>query len=97
MFDIVWFYDSTRLFSEPQRTALGLAHPTCAADGCERPFAWRELHHRRPWSHAGSTNLDEAIPLCHFHHQRIHDHSYTHRSKSDGAITFRQTDVHRRL
>jgi hypothetical protein len=48
-------------------------------------------------SPGANCNLDEAIPLCHFHHQRIHDHSYTHRSKSDGAITFRQTDVHRRL
>ena len=29
---------------------ISMLHATCAADGCERPFAWRELHHRRPWS-----------------------------------------------
>jgi hypothetical protein len=29
-----------RLFSQAQRIALGLIHHTCAADGCERPFAW---------------------------------------------------------
>jgi hypothetical protein len=79
---------SARLFSEPQRTALGLAHATCAADGCERPFSWCELHHLRPWSHGGSTDLADAVPLCHFHHQRIHDHRYRHARSSAGSITF---------
>ena len=37
-----------RLFTEAQRVALGLTHTTCAADGCERPYAWCELHHRNP-------------------------------------------------
>ncbi len=38
---------SRRLFSDHQRVGVGLTHPTCAADGCERPFAWCELHHRQ--------------------------------------------------
>ena len=48
--DLGW---SKRLFSEAQRVACGLTYATCAADGCERPFAWCELHHRRPWSAGG--------------------------------------------
>ncbi len=40
----------SRLFSESQRLAKGLQHTTCVADGCERPYAWCELHHRQPWS-----------------------------------------------
>ena len=48
--DLGW---SKRLFSEAQRVACGLTHVTCAADGCERPFAWCEMHHRRPWSAGG--------------------------------------------
>jgi hypothetical protein len=32
-----------RLFTEHQRVALAARHTTCAADGCERPFAWCEL------------------------------------------------------
>lgn len=77
---------SSRLFSEAQRTALGLRHTTCAADGCERPFAWCELHHRRPWSHGGATDLSDAVPLCHFHHQRIHDPAYHHRAGPGGGV-----------
>ena len=42
-----------RLFSEPQRLAKGLEHTTCAATGCERPYAWCELHHRQPWAQGG--------------------------------------------
>ncbi|MCX6396923.1 MAG: DUF222 domain-containing protein [Propionibacteriales bacterium] len=81
---------SSRLFTEPQRTALGLTHSSCAADGCDRPFAWCELHHRDPWGRGGQTNLADAIPLCHFHHQRIHDRDYQHRFEPDGSVTFRR-------
>ncbi len=68
----------SRLFREPQRIALATRHTTCAAAGCQRPYAWTELHHRQPWSHGGTTNLKDAIPLCGFHHRRIHDPDYTH-------------------
>jgi hypothetical protein len=78
----------TRLFSQAQRLAAGLRHDTCAADGCDRPYAWCELHHRSPWSKGGRTNLDNAIPLCHRHHQWIHDTAYCHRRMPDGSIRF---------
>ena len=77
-----------RFFSEPQRVALGTRHDTCAADGCDRPYAWCDLHHQDPWSHGGHTDLDKAIPLCGFHHRRIHDPAYWHRRHPDGTITF---------
>jgi len=79
-----------RLFNEAQRTALGLKHQTCAADGCERPFAWCELHHEVPWSEGGRTDLARAIPLCHFHHQRIHDPGYGHSRLPGGGLRFYQ-------
>jgi hypothetical protein len=79
---------SARLFSDSQRTALGIRHDSCAADGCERPFAWCELHHRRPWSHGGRTDLADAVPLCSFHHRRIHDNAFRHTRGPDGSITF---------
>ena len=62
-----------RLFSDPQRVALSIHHSTCAAEGCERPYAWSELHHWRPWKAGGRTDLEDAVPLCHFHHRRVHD------------------------
>jgi hypothetical protein len=77
-----------RLFSGPQRIALGLRFTTCVADGCERPFAWCELHHRRPWSQQGRTDLADALPLCHFHHQRIHDTGFVHATLPDGSVRF---------
>jgi len=78
----------SRLFSQAQRIAVSLRHDTCATDGCQRAFAWCELHHRQPWSHGGKTDLAEAIPLCHWHHQRIHDHAYHHTQMPDGSLRF---------
>jgi hypothetical protein len=80
---------SSRLFTETQRIAIGLNHQTCAAQGCQRPFAWCELHHRDPWALGGKTDLADAVPLCHFHHQRIHDRSYQH-AFTPAGITFHQ-------
>lgn len=77
-----------RLFSDQQRLGIGLKHKTCAADGCERPFAWCELHHRRPWASLGRSDLAEAVPSCHFHHQRIHDGSFLHAQLLDGSVRF---------
>ena len=61
-----------RLFTEAQRVALSTRHTTCAADDCQRPFAWCEIHHRQPWSHGGPTDLANAVPLCGYHHRRAH-------------------------
>jgi hypothetical protein len=82
---------SRRLFSEAQRTAGALLHRTCAAEGCETPYAWCELHHRIPWTASrGPTDLDVMQPLCGFHHRRIHDPGYLHRRLPDGSVRFHQ-------
>ena len=63
-----------RLHSKNQRRALALTHDTCAITGCERPFAWCEIHHQKiPWSRGGPTDLDNGLPLCGYHHRRAHD------------------------
>jgi hypothetical protein len=67
-----------RFFTEAQRVALATTYDTCAATGCDRPYAWTELHHHHPWATGGTTNLHHAIPLCGHHHRRIHDPSYHH-------------------
>jgi len=72
-----------RFFSDPQRTALAVVYDTCAAEGCDRPFAWSELHHRHPWSKGGFTDLDLAIPLCVYHHRLIHDPHHRHHITTD--------------
>ncbi|QZY30648.1 HNH endonuclease signature motif containing protein [Nocardioides coralli] len=78
----------TRFFTDTQATAGALHHTSCAADGCDVPYAWTELHHRQPWSHGGTTDLDQMIPLCGFHHRRIHDRGYLHRHHPDGSVRF---------
>jgi hypothetical protein len=79
-----------RLFNRSQDIAVTLNHQTCAADGCEHPLAWCDLHHRKAWASGGRTDLRDAVPLCGFHHRRIHDHRYRHVYRSDGSITFQQ-------
>ncbi len=79
---------TSRFFTEAQRVALATRQHTCRAEGCDRPIAWCELHHRDPWSLGGTTNLDDAVGLCGFHHRRIHDPRYHHHDGPDG-ITFR--------
>jgi hypothetical protein len=69
---------SQRLFTKAQAVALSALHDQCAAEGCERPFAWCELHHKQPWGHGGPTDLANAAPLCGHHHRRIHDPMYEH-------------------
>ena len=80
---------STRLFTRAQAVALSSVHESCAAAGCDRPFAWCELHHKVPWGAGGPTDLANAAPLCGFHHRRVHDQHYDHRWEPDGTVTFR--------
>jgi hypothetical protein len=81
---------SQRFFTEAQRVALALTYDTCAADDCDRPYAWTEHHHEDPWSTGGTTDLDKAVPLCGYHHRRVHDPGYHHR-------VFRESDGRRRV
>jgi hypothetical protein len=78
----------SRLFTDTQRTALATGHDTCAADGCERPYAWCELHHWDPWQRGGRSDLRNAVPLCHFHHRRVHDTGFVHARLPDGSVRF---------
>lgn len=86
---------TARFFTEHQRTALAARYDTCAAHGCDRPYAWTELHHRHPWSRGGPTDLDHAVPLCGHHHRLIHHADYRHRidTNPQGAktVTFHRT------
>ncbi len=74
---------SRRLYSDAQRVAIAAAYDMCAADGCTRPVAWAELHHEHPWSLGGRTNIDNAIPLCRWHHGCIHNPNLEHEITTD--------------
>ncbi len=88
---------SSRLFTQNQRTALATVYDECAGQGCDRPYAWCELHHEKPWSEGGRTDLRDAVPVCGFHHRRLHDPRFQHVITADPGhpgrkrITFRHT------
>jgi hypothetical protein len=69
---------SKRLYTEAQRVALATAYHECAAEACDRPMAWCEVHHEDPWSNDGPTDLALAVPLCWWHHRRLHDPTFDH-------------------
>jgi 5-methylcytosine-specific restriction endonuclease McrA len=62
---------------------------TCTADGC--PSQHRlQIHHRIPWSQGGTTDPDNLITLCWYHHQIVvHQQGFTPYSHPDhGRIRF---------
>jgi hypothetical protein len=77
-----------RLHTEAQRRALSVKYDSCAAEGCERPFAWCEIHHPHAWSEGGVTSLANAIPLCGHHHRRAHDERFRVDLLSSGEVRF---------
>ena len=77
-----------RLHTPAQRAALALTHDSCGIAGCERPFAWCEVHHPHAWSDGGVTELNNALPFCGHHHRRAHDSRYDLRRHSSGEWRF---------
>jgi hypothetical protein len=84
-----------RLHTLAMRRALSLKFDTCAAEGCQRPFAWCEIHHRFAWADGGETSLDNAVPLCGWHHRRAHDSDYRVKYLDTGEVRFRRIWVPR--
>jgi hypothetical protein len=78
-----------RVHTNIQRAALALTYDSCATVGCDRPFAWCEIHHPQLWSEGGNTDLDNGIPLCGFHHRRAHDGEFELEFLPDGEVRFR--------
>jgi len=62
-----------RLFCPAQRLALAEQYGGCAFPGCAHPPSYTEAHHIGWWSQDGPTDLANGIPLCSFHHHRVHD------------------------
>jgi hypothetical protein len=79
-----------RLHTTAMRRALSVRHDGCAAEGCLRPFAWCDIHHPHAWAEGGPTNIENALPLCGWHHRRVHDTRYRHCTLADGRIRFRR-------
>ena len=63
---------STRLANRAQRRALRGLYATCAIPGCRVRYSRLKLHHVIWWEHGGLSDLDNLLPICERHHQKIH-------------------------
>ena len=78
--------------SEAQRRALGAIWAGCAFPGCDRPFAWCELHHVWHWEHGGPTDVDWLLPLCDHHHTAHHRGVFRIHRRPDSTFHFERAD-----
>jgi hypothetical protein len=76
-----------RLFTDYQRLALMARDVGCAAEGCEHTTGLH-AHHQTRWTDGGTTDLDNAISLCHWHHARAHDTTYQTTYLPTGKVQF---------
>ena len=79
-----------RLVSKAQRRALLIQDTMCRYPGCH---STRHLkaHHVVPWILGGSTDLDNLILLCQWHHTAVHEGGVTITGDSDKWV-FRKPD-----
>ncbi len=78
-----------RLFDKHQKIALNHRYHGCAATNCDRPPAWVEYHHPKPWAAGGRTDLHNGLPLCPpHHHMADHPESWNMKRLPDGGVRF---------
>jgi hypothetical protein len=63
---------STRTVPIALRTAITVRDRTCVMRGCSATAAHCDVHHLKHWADGGSTDLDNCVLLCRFHHSWIH-------------------------
>lgn len=79
---------TARLFTKPQRIALGLRDGGCTARGCDTSASGCHAHHDDPWSLRGLTDLAKGRLLCPRHHRLAHDARYAMTIHADNTVTF---------
>lgn len=62
----------------------------CQFPGC-RNTKWLQVHHRQHWADGGTTDLDNLILLCGYHHRFVHEHDW-HITQSETGFVFRKPD-----
>ena len=72
-----------RLFTPAQRDVYLAVYAGCAAEGCDRPPAWADVDHKRPWADGGPTDLDNGQPLCRWHNLGKERGRSRHRREDD--------------
>lgn len=72
-----------RVFPSSIRRAVILRDGGCAYPGCYMPHIYCEIHHIIHWENGGSTSLKNAVMLCRFHHNILHQSEVLTRLNDD--------------
>jgi hypothetical protein len=75
-----------------RRAILATTDGYCAIDGCDSRYRI-EIHHKTPWAHGGTTDPENLIALCWFHHHIvIHERGFQlHQHPDTGRTRLRPT------
>lgn len=76
-----------------QRHALRAMYRHCAIPGCRVPFSRCEIHHLQRWEDGGTTDLDNLLPVCAHHHDRLHADGWVLEFGADRSLTVRREGV----
>jgi hypothetical protein len=78
-----------RLVSPDLRRAVVARDKGCAFPSCDRPAEWSHVHHINEWHRdGGTTELDNLVLVCEFHHRLLHHSDWTVRIGADGHPEF---------
>jgi predicted restriction endonuclease len=80
------------LANRAQRRALGAVYATCAIPGCRVRYSRTKLHHVIWWRHGGRTDLENLLPTCEIHHQKLHNNGWLLTLAPDRTLTIRFPD-----
>jgi hypothetical protein len=76
-----------RIPTAAQFRALVLRDQHCQFPGCDRPPEWTDAHHLIHWLHRGTTDLDNLVLVCRYHHVKCHEGGWTLHREPDGKIS----------
>ncbi|MGX5682350.1 DUF222 domain-containing protein [Schumannella luteola] len=79
-----------RLHTPRQRTAATSHWNGCPWGDCDRPPAMTEMHHIQAFN-GSNTTLDNAIPLCRFHHMQLHNNHWHIHQRPHGLVAISPT------
>ncbi len=77
---------ATRTIPAPLFNALVVRDQRCRFPGCDRPAAWCEGHHVRPWLFGGPTQLSNLVLLCSRHHHLLHNRGWHAKLLPDATL-----------
>ena len=83
---------TTRLANRAQRRALGAIYVTCAIPGCCVRYSRTKLHHVIFYEHGGRTDVNNLLPVCQHHHDKIHKDGWLLRLTPNRTLTITLPD-----